>query len=846
MATPPPPRPNADPGRTEDVRRILARLSRLRTRIRAIFAAIGISRWLVYAVGCLALFFLADRLLDLPLGVRQFVRLGLFHPPAAMPILVLVPSFLVAALLAIATMRRRHGAAPLFAFVLAGLLGLFVYLALRLLFPVRVELPAEDLALSVESRFHALKDRLAAALDFERELAQPTRGESAEMMVHVVHEAAEAARGLSFSKAVTGRRALRWSGAAVLVLAAAGTLAAVMRDDVGLWARRSLLLEDVSWPRDTHMVAVDLLPDGTYRPHDPADPYEVPIGSSLTIYAEAQGSVPDDAQVLDLVSGQGPLARRMFGVPGKEGTFAYEFLDVRRPFSFVVRGGDDEDDIPRYRVEITIPPRVLSITSTVTFPEYLGLEPETIQDGSVTVPEGAQVAVAFTTDLEIATAGAVLGDDVIAVAPVEGGEGRRFTFAYEATRSGSGRILLKTADGKSNDPAADSFEVRVKPDAPPRLDWTWPRTSMEVTPGGRLPLLARATDDHGVVELAIEVRVNAEEPRRVDLEPWMADAEPDPDVGIPAEATDGELGRTNVLVYLPVEVASLHTREGLPLAPSDGIAFRLHAKDSRGQVRESEWVRADVGAPPALERGLAAQRTNVRLALKVIKLEQEARRNDVRALLEGPLERAELDLLKTVRFAQGKVAQDADRAVQELISVFNGFVYDRLGAQNANAKVLGFLDRHHRNTYGVEPQRSEEPPVRPTEPADSWKGDPVFPYALYDEIVAAWRDKVIYDNGLLEKMCAVLEDAVDVGARLAPQAHRAAAVAVKGDREAIQALLDAQEANLRALDRLEESMKGWQNLSDVTIWLRGMIDEQETLIQEMESKGAPKKAKETK
>ncbi len=829
------PSPHNDPARTSDVRRILSRLGRLRTRIRAIFAAIGISRWIVYAIGCLALFFLADRFLDLPLGVRQFVRLGLLQPPPTMALLVLVPLFVLSAFLAVALTRRRHKAAPFFAFVAAGLLGLLAYLAVRVFVPLRVRLPADDLALSVESRFDHLQDRLAAALDFETELSKPSRGESTQMMEHVVHEAAEAARGLSFSKAVSGLRAVRWSGAALLVLVLAAGATAALKDDVSLWARRSLLLEDIAWPRDTHMVAVDLLPDGTYRPHDPSQPYEVAIGRSLTLYARAEGSTPDEAQVLDHVTGQEPLARRMFGVQGQENIFAYEFLDVRRPFSFVVRGGDDDDDIPRYGVEITIPPRVLTISSTITYPEYLGREPETIEDASVTVPEGSQVRVTFSTDLEIAQAQAVLGDDVLPARAVEGSAGRSFTFAYRAEQSRSGRLVLKTPDGKSNDAAADSFEVRVKTDAPPRLDWIWPRTSMELAPQGRLPLLARAADDHGITELAVEVRINAEDPRLVQLAPWREDSSRPDDGGIPTEVTDGAFGRKRVLAYLPVEIATLRKADGEPVASQDDLGFRLRAKDSRGQIRESEWVRVDVGSAPALERSLAAQRSNVRMAVLIVSRDQEAHRDDVKALLEGTIGRAELDLLKTVRFAQGKVAQDADRAVRELITIFNGFVYDRLGSKNANAKILAHLDRHHRRTYGLPPERSEEPPVRPAGAADAWVGDPVFPYAVYDGIVAAWRDKVIYDKGLLDKMCAVMANAVDVAARFAPAAHKAAAAATKGDAAAIRGLLEAQQANHQALGRLLESMEGWQSLSDLTIHLRGMIDKQETLINEIES-----------
>ncbi len=842
--------------RRKDVRRILSRLGTLRTRIRAIFATIGISRWVVYAIGCLALFFLADRFLDLPLGVRQFVRLGLLQPPPGMHGLVLVPLFAISAFLAIALTRRRHSAAPFFAFVVAGLAGVFVYLAVRVFMPLRARLPDADLALSVEARFGDLNDRLAAALDFQKELSAPSRGESTAMMEHVVHEAAEAARGLRFSQAVTGRRALRWSGAALLVVLLAAGATAALKDDVSLWARRSLLLEDVAWPRDTHMVAVALQADGTFLPHDPATPYEVPIGRSLTIYAQAIGTVPDDPQVLDLVTGEDALARRMFGVPGKAGIFAYEFLDVRRPFSFVVRGGDDDDDIPRYGVEITIPPRVLSITSTITFPAYLKREPEVVQDGSITVPEGSKVAVRFTTDLEIALAQAALGDEILPAQAVTGSNGRAFTFAYEAKQSRSGRLVLKTPSGKSNDASADSFDVRVRADAAPRVDWIWPRTSLEITPGGRLPLLARAGDDHGVVSLALDLRVNADEPRRFELTRFVGSS-PDGDDAptgmrseIPTAVNNVAFGGPAVFSYVPVEIAALRRADGKPLEASDVIGFRLTATDSRGQTRESEWVRADIGPPGALERSLATQRANVRTALEAVQREQAARLADIKTLESAAIGRPELDLLKTVRFAQSKIAQDADRAVQELITVFNGFVYDRLGAQNPNAKILGFLDRHHRTGYGVA-KKADAPSGR--QPGggsdglgDAWLGDPVFPYALYDDIVAAWRSKVIYDKGLLDKMCSVLADGTDVGSRLAPAAHRDAAAAVTGEATAIATLIRAQTANLKALDRLLTAMKGWQNLSDVTIWLRGVIEEQKSLYKEMESGGADSEKRDTK
>ncbi len=550
----------------------------------------------------------------------------------------------------------------------------------------------------------------------------------------------------------------------------------------------------------------------------------------------------------------------MFRVPGQEGVFAYEFIDVRRPFSFVLRGGDDEDDIPRYRVEITIPPRVLTARSRVTFPAYLGRKPETIADTSVSVPEGAHVVVRFTTDLEIARAKVILGDDVLPARPVEASEGRAFTFDYDATRSHSGRIVLVTPDGKSNDAAADAFEVRVQPDAPPRVSWLWPRSSTEVTPDGRLPLLARSDDDHGVTSLTLVVRTGSDEARRFELRPWKAPggdrpvdpaSDAAPEEQVPTAGNDGPAGRRRILTYLPVEISALRGADEEALVAGDGVEFRLVARDSRGQSRESEWVRVDISPASTLARDLALQRSNVRTALEAVRREQAARRADVATLQGAPIGAAERDLLKSVRFAQGKIAQDTDRAVRELISVFNAFVYDRLGTQNPNTKILGFLDRHHRRTYGTRPLSDkgarEAAATAASKTRADWRGDPVFPYALYDDIVAAWRDKIIYDNGLLNKMCAVLADAVEVAARRAPAAHRAAATAsVQTGPDPRRVLLRTQDANLEALDHLLEAMKSWQSLDEVTKWLRTVIDDQKSLVNEIDARQPGAGKKETK
>ena len=600
-------------------RSIRGRLGRLRARIRAIFAVIGVSRWIIALVALVLGFFAADYFLDLPLSVRQFVRLGLFHKPAAMHAVLWLPALALCLFLALAFTRSRRGAAPLFAFLAAGIVGLLVWVAVRAFFPLRVRLPDDDLALSVESRFKDLKDRLAAALDFSTELGRPQRGESELMMRAVVAEADQEVRSLRFAKAASGRRAMQWGAAALGALLIGGGTAALASDSFGLFTRRALMLEDVDWPRATTMIAVDVAEDGTVTRRDPAQPFSVSVGRSLTLHAQALGEVPDEVFLTDLVEGQQPLPRRMFRLPRSKDVFAFEFRDVRRAFRFVLQGGDDEDEKPVYTVDITVPPKVLSVRSQVTYPTYLGRKPETIEDGNVRVPEGSRVVVTFDTDLPVADARVVFGEgrrDVETLDEASEGGFRRFRFSYEADRSTTFRINLKTPDGRVNDVTRNAYRVTVLRDQPPRVTWTWPRGVVEVSKKGHVPLLVQVRDDHAVVSLKLVMRLSDEDVQEFELEPYEAVGVDEERTNAPlrAKAVDGPFGRTDVLAFVPIEIANVKTSDAQAVPHQGRLGFRWVATDSRGQIRESDWGSVDVFPEAELERGLSTQRAAVRAA----------------------------------------------------------------------------------------------------------------------------------------------------------------------------------------------------------------------------------------
>jgi hypothetical protein len=814
---------------------VVSGLSRLRARIRALFAVTGLARWLAVLAAALVLFFAADVFLDLPLSVRRFLRLGLLDRPPAFPLLLWLPVTAALGVLALLLARGGRGAAGFVTFLFAGLAGLLAWWAWRAFRPLSLRMTDDELVLAVERRNPQLEDRLAAALDFSREIAPggagaTRRADSVPMMQAVIHQAAREAQKVRFAEVARGRVALAWLGAAGLAVLAAAVVFGIDAGKTALWARRSLLLEDVAWPRASDVLAVLIAADGTPTPWPPEKPYEVAVGRGLVVNAQVRGKPVNEVQLLDLAEGQQPLPRRMFPVTQGGDTYMVELTNVRQAFRFVLRGGDDQDDVPVYRVEVTVPPAVLDIGADLAYPAYLGRPAERVQGGNLALPQGTEVSVTFTASVPLAEARALLGEQTVAAERLAAdGGGEAWRFAFQAGRSLRYRLLLRSTDGRENDPTADSFEVVVEEDRAPRIEWIWPRGGVEVPPTGRVPLLLRTLDDHGVADLTLELKVGADGP--VHLISLVARPEGLP--GVPEvterdgrrtlEANDGPLGRPQVLTYVPLEIAPLAPPGGF--RPPVALSVRVVAKDSKGQAREGLAQTIDVYGPAELERILATRRSGVKSSITNIQADAKAGLARAEELAKGPIGDAEKDLLKSVQYAQGKLERDVDGAVRDYIDVFNLFVLDRLGSPHPTERILALYDRHHRRTYGVLPAGTA---------AGGHADDPVFPYALYDEVIAAWRAQALMDTGVLDRMCAVLADAVEVAERLAPRSHAAAVRAAAGGLPEVEALRVAEQALVDGLDRLIASLGSWESLSDVILKLKRIYEEQKVLLEQLE------------
>ena len=279
-------------------------------------------------------------------------------------------------------------------------------------------------------------------------------------------------------------------------------------------------------------------------------------------------------------------------------------------------------------------------------------------------------------------------------------------------------------------------------------------------------------------------------------------------------------------MYVPLEIATLTDEVGIAPLASAKLAARTIAVDSKGQRKESTWVPLDVYGGVDLQRLLADRRSSVRAEVTAVLAEQRSRRTQLAELIGSPIGDAERDLLKSIQFNQAKIAQDTNDAVQGLLEIFNAWVYDRLGAEIPTERVLAILDRHHRKTYGAAPETDEA----------TQRGDPVFPYAVYEEIVRAWRDREIFDTGVLDRMLVVLAEGTDAATRATPNAHQTA-IRVAGEEAPLEELLAAQDDVIATLDRVIDAMRSWQSLTQVILHLRSILEEQEALNERIEKVG---------
>ena len=396
-------------------------------------------------------------------------------------------------------------------------------------------LPDDSLALLVERQHPEIGGRLVTAV----QLNQPGRSgdsHSRELLKRVHREAA------AVVDEVDPNRVFRWEPlvrkamiVGPLALCMLG-FAIISPNAFGRALGRLSLLSDEPWPRRAHLEMVGVeLPRVTASEESVSEPellefedqaLRLPRGSNATlrIRADAENAeVPVVCTVYyrsdDGTRGQSNMRRVGRVVDGYQ-SFVLEgppLSGLSESFTFSVHGLDDRMD--GFRVEAVQPPAITEMQVQVRYPEYLRAEGSGEVDLSTTYQAGLRVSEGSDVTL-LASSGTPLGDADILL-KTDDGEVRPDQVTYSDDRrqlrltlkdfkaATTVRIVPRDAGGISAQ-APYRYFMGVVLDEPPELELRMRGVGTAVTAIAKLPIESVATDDYGVRELRVGVMQSTE------------------------------------------------------------------------------------------------------------------------------------------------------------------------------------------------------------------------------------------------------------------------------------------------------------------------------------------------
>ncbi len=408
----------------------------------------------------------------------------------------------------------------------AALLGVILAMALwilwrRVLSPLRVRVGLPEAASLIERRYPELSSLLLSAVRFSSGDTGSADTNSPSLVAAVVASAGSRVQGLDFNSVLDPRRAQRaaFVAAGALVLALVAALA--MPGFTHLWFARNVLLQDVDWPRQTHLV-VDL----------PRRELVGARGDDLTVQATAEGVQPREVEII-FTTASGQRGRETMATVGSEGAlrYRYTFKSAQEDFVFHLEGGDDET--PVYPARLMERPRVEWSQLRIVPPAYTRLEAFNLGDGerAAQVLHGSEVTFTIETNKPVAQATLMAGNKAVSQAellaknaPTDGLQPDDTLRRSVASSLGHISTTIFPTETQTyhfalvdefglEDKQPVRFALRVIKDEAPRVRMKLPGVGEMVTPEAILPIELEFADTYGLAGAQLVFQVTREDAR---------------------------------------------------------------------------------------------------------------------------------------------------------------------------------------------------------------------------------------------------------------------------------------------------------------------------------------------
>ncbi len=386
------------------------------------------------------------------------------------------------------------------------LLGLYALLTLGVTFwwllrRLFVRLPDRAMAVLLERRFQEFHDSLITTVELGQE-PEHAQAFDTRLLEHTFQEAAQQVRQVPLSQVFRLRPLVQAGVLAAAAVLSVGAFAAAAPEAFHIWFRRTLLLQDLRWPRRHHIEV------------EGPRVRKVARGDDVTVLvrADAAKRIPRtvrlEYQFADGTWGEENMTRE--GVP-EQGyqLFSYTFRDLAQSVRFDAVGGDHR--VRDYVIQVVDSPTA-ELALHCVFPQYMvdpehGLyTPRTLPvTGVMELPQGTQITVLARTNKPLQKAWARLPAD-----KEDQGE-REVSLELTGPRSFQLRIdsldrdmviqfRLLDRDGIENKRPIRLALVAV-PDQPPEVDIRLLGIGTAVTPDVRIPLAGKIRDDYGVARV---------------------------------------------------------------------------------------------------------------------------------------------------------------------------------------------------------------------------------------------------------------------------------------------------------------------------------------------------------
>ena len=338
-----------------------------------------------------------------------------------------------------------------------------------------------------------------------------------EMLAQTCREAAERIGGVDLLRVFNPLPLCLHGGAATLLSISVAFFAILFWTEFGVWARRTLAMSDVRWPRSTRLEVVGF--ENNAR--------KVARGSDFDVVVRADATMPKVPETVEIRyrtegggRGRATMDRRgaARGPKDRFQEYTYTFRNVVADIRFDVLGGDDRKR--GYLIEAVDSPTISQMTVECELPSYIGRkQPPLPVTGIMQIPMGSRVTVlAGQANKEIVgvRVNGIVGDRLGPARLLNDRElaadRRGFSCKLDPLMTDTTLLFTLTdSDGiESRDPVR--LTLVATPDQPPQVAVQLDGIGTAITPVARVAVSGQITDDYGIGRVWFERAIDRQHP----------------------------------------------------------------------------------------------------------------------------------------------------------------------------------------------------------------------------------------------------------------------------------------------------------------------------------------------